>query len=271
MKFQRIYWCKKFEWDKYVKLYDLYCKSKGNYYTKSAELLVDSIDLSENMKILDLACGTGALTRVLLKKFPKLEITAVDINEIMLAYFMRNFHRYIKKQQIKVIKKNIESLDNMLNTKFDVAFIASAFWDVEVKPTIEVCYKLLKPGGYLVFNLPKIILSKKEGFIYLLEHYFEKKLGKIKKYRRIKLSYLYHLCRGKFSIKRKEYKFSLSKKNVKKFFKVLVYRYPFIFFKSKTPYKRRIRICKEIFNKILKENSSFYEAGEIFILKRQKS
>ena len=270
MKFQRIYWSKKFEWEKYAKIYDTYCKTKGNYYEKSAEALINSINLNENMEVLDMACGTGALTKVLLKKFPKLKITAIDFNDIMLNYFIKNFYKYIKKKQIKVIKENIENLDKALNTKFDVAFIASAFWDVETKQTINTTYKLLKPNGYLIFNLPKINLSKKEGFIYLLEYSFEKELGKIKKYRRIKISSLYDACKGKFSIKRKEYKFIMSKSNVKEFFKVLIYRYPFIFFENDRSYQERIKICNEVFNKILKENKSFYEAGEIFILKKQR-
>ena len=67
-KFQRIYWKKNFDWKNYAKIYDNYSKSKGNYYEKSSNQLLQAIKIKENSKVIDLGCGTGAMTKVLLKK-----------------------------------------------------------------------------------------------------------------------------------------------------------------------------------------------------------
>jgi len=227
------------------------------------------------MKVLDLACGTGVVSYLLLKKFPKIKITAVDLSEEMLKYYRKNFNSYIKKGQIEVIQGNIEKLDKILKNRknyYDVAFIASAIYNVRTKPTILAIHKILRKGGYVIFNISSLSLGIKDGFTYLLERTFIKKLVNIKvsKYRRINMKHLNNIVKRKFEIKTKPYLFILSKENVKEFFRILVYRDPFIFFrKSNIPYKKAFSICKKIFNEILKENKSFYESGYVFILKKK--
>ena len=53
-KFQRIYWKSEFDWDNYVKLYDAYAKSNGNYYLLSSLELIKCANLSKKSKVVDL-------------------------------------------------------------------------------------------------------------------------------------------------------------------------------------------------------------------------
>ena len=95
-KFQRIYWSKEFDWKHYSQLYNKYCKSKKNYYVQSALELLKSTKLSNNSKVMDVGCGTGALTQQLLKKYPKIDIFAIDLSKDMLSYYRKNFSKQIK-------------------------------------------------------------------------------------------------------------------------------------------------------------------------------
>ena len=78
-KFHRIYWSKEFYWKSYAKLYYDYCKTEENYYIQSARYLSTARKLSNSSVVVDLGCGTGILTSLLLKKYPKIKII-VPIN-----------------------------------------------------------------------------------------------------------------------------------------------------------------------------------------------
>lgn len=90
-KFHRIYWSEKFDWKHYSKLYDLYCRMSGNYYTQSATVLTNLAKLSNSSNVVDLACGTGALTSEILKKYKGIKILAIDFSKDMLFYYRKKF------------------------------------------------------------------------------------------------------------------------------------------------------------------------------------
>ena len=55
-------------------------------FEKYAEMLVDKIEMKEGMSILETACGTGAVTRCILKRMAAgSHLIATDLNDAMLA------------------------------------------------------------------------------------------------------------------------------------------------------------------------------------------
>jgi len=272
-KFQRIYWSKKFDWKHYSKLYDNYCKSKNNYYLQTAEILVNSIRLDNSSKVIDLACGTGALTSKLLKRYPEINIFAVDLSREMLSFYKKNFVKQINSGQIKVKQDNAEIIDRYINKKYDAIFISSALWDLEIGTTLRNCAKVLKKGGHIVFNLPALVVKKEKGFIFFIEHFFRQALNSNMIYRRIDIESLKKLFReNKFKFtKLKEYSFNMSKKNVAEFFNLLRYRYPFILFPKEIPYKVKLKRCTEIFQESLRyiPKEGIDEDGFLFIATKQ--
>src|SRR3989338_5003021 len=141
-KFQRIYWKKNFDWKNYAKIYDNYSKSKGNYYEKSSNQLLQAIDLSAEM----------------------------------VHYYKKNFKNEIKRGQVKVLVGNAEKISDLTNEKYDAVFISSALWDMEISPLFKSLSKVLNENGKIIFNLPALVVERDRGFIYFIEHFFRRAL-----------------------------------------------------------------------------------------------
>ena len=272
-KFQRIYWSKKFDWKKYSKFYAKYCKSKNNYYIQTASEIIKSVKLPKNSKVIDLGCGTGALTKQLLKKYPKINILAIDLSREMLDFYRKNFSNQIKNSQIKSICGNAEKINNYTNKKYDTVFISSALWDMDIETTIKNIQRVLKKDGVIVFNLPALVVEKEQGFIFFIEHFFRQSLNSGMIYRRIKINYLKKILKkyNLIFLSMRKYSFRLSKPNVAKFFDLLKYRYPFILFPEKMPYSEKLKKCAKIFNESLRyiPKNGIEEVGFIFVSRRK--
>lgn len=271
--FHRIYWSKKFDWRHYSKLYDLYCKTKHNYYSQSAGILTSLTGLNSSSRVIDLACGTGALSKELLRRCPSINIFAIDLSKEMLFYYKKNFSKFIKKGQIKATSGNAENVFRFVNSEFDAIFICSALWDLEIETTLKNSRKVLKKGGYIVFNLPALVAEKEKGFIFFIEHFFRQRMNTSIFYKRIKLNKLMNLFEkhGFELIKSKGYSFNMGKKNVEKFFNLLRYRYPFILFPEDMPYNEKLKRCTEIFQDSLRyiPKEGINEEGIAFILRKK--
>jgi len=109
--------------------------------------------ISDGSSFLDLACGTGILTRKIAEKFPNAKIVGIDIT----------------KSYLDVAKQNSNSFDNILfilddaeefklDSKFDC--ITGSYLPKYCDPEILVknCMAHLKPGGKIIlhdFTYPK--------------------------------------------------------------------------------------------------------------------
>lgn len=104
--------------------------------------------------ILDLACGTGILTRMIAKKFPSSEIVGVDITQNYLDVAKKNSDF----RNISFVLEDAEKLD--LDKKFD--FIVSSYIPkyCDACTLIAKCMTHLNPGGVIIlhdFVYPKSI------------------------------------------------------------------------------------------------------------------
>ena len=103
--------------------------------------------ISDGNSFLDLACGTGILTREIAKKFSSATIVGIDIT----------------KSYLDVAKQNSDSFDNIsfvlddaekfkLDSKFDC--ITGSYLPKYCDPEILVknCVAHLKPGGKIIFH-----------------------------------------------------------------------------------------------------------------------
>ena len=114
--------------------------------------------ISDGSSFLDLACGTGILTREIAEKFPNAKIVGIDIT----------------KSYLDVAKQNSNSFDNIsfilddaekfkLDSKFDC--ITGSYLPKDCDPEILVknCMTHLKPGGKIIlhdFTYPKNLVIK---------------------------------------------------------------------------------------------------------------
>ena len=122
--------------------------------------------ISDGDSFLDLACGTGILTREIAEKFPSAKIVGIDIT----------------KSYLDVAKQNSDSFDNIsfvlddaekfkLDSKFDC--ITGSYLPKYCDPEILVknCIAHLKPGGKscsMISHIQKIQLSGGCGTSFLL-------------------------------------------------------------------------------------------------------
>ena len=103
--------------------------------------------ISDGSSFLDLACGTGILTREIAEKFPSAKIVGIDIT----------------KSYLNVAKQNSNSFDNIsfilddaeefkLDLKFDciTASYLPKYCDPEI--LVKNCITHLNPGGKIIFH-----------------------------------------------------------------------------------------------------------------------
>ena len=111
----------------------------------SYELLLDTIDIDYHTKVLDLACGSGALLELCHKRFPlKLKLSGVDINgnELKLA------QNRLADANINFYKAKAQELNFIKNASQDVIFCHWALTLMDpVVPVLETIKRLLKNQG----------------------------------------------------------------------------------------------------------------------------
>ncbi len=103
--------------------------------------------IQKGTNILDLACGTGILTRKLAEKFPNSKIIGLDITQSYLEIAKRNSFKYTN---ISFIRQDAEKLN--LDKKFDC--IVSSYIPKYCKPELLVqrCLSHLDSGGKIILH-----------------------------------------------------------------------------------------------------------------------
>ncbi len=130
----------------YAKYYDLIYKDKD--YEKEVDF-IENIFFWKNKpkKILEVGCGTGNYTKILLKR--GYEVTALDISEDMLKIAE-------EKCACKFIKGDIRSV--LVNDKFDVCIAMFAVMgymtrNSDIIKALNNIRKHLKPNGIFIFDV----------------------------------------------------------------------------------------------------------------------
>lgn len=107
------------------------------------------IDFSKSKKIIEIGCGVGAQTEIILERFPHLEILGVDLSQAQINVAEHRLKKYIDKGQVRLLCMNAEEIDK-LKEEFDGAFIC---WFLEHVPNpfkiIKALNKILAPGAQI--------------------------------------------------------------------------------------------------------------------------
>lgn len=105
-------------------------------------------EIEDNFTALDLGAGTGLLTSLTLKKFPKAQLTVVDISEKMLEKARERFHG---NPQVQFMMMDYAA--SPLPGEFDLAISAMSIhhlFDSEKKNLFQKLYDALTPGGTFI-------------------------------------------------------------------------------------------------------------------------
>ena len=102
---------------------------------------VKDLKIKNNSKILDLACGTGDITKIVSKYYPNTDITGLDISDKMLEIAKK------KNPNNEFMLGDISNLP-FKNSEFDYITIFFGLRNVENRAcAIDEIYRVLKNGG----------------------------------------------------------------------------------------------------------------------------
>lgn len=115
---------------------------KDRYWKKE---IVNKIHTGDSF--LDLACGTGILTRKIAEKFPNSAVIGVDITQSYLNLAKKNSSSY---KNISYLHQDAETIE--ISRKFDC--ITSSYLSKYCDSTklVKSCIKHLKPDGKIIFH-----------------------------------------------------------------------------------------------------------------------
>ena len=140
------------------------------------QFFIDFIKLKENQRVLDLACGSGDISELLLKKYPYFEnLVLSDKNSLMLDIARKRLKRY----KTKIICNSAENLP-FENNYFDFVLLSFGlrnFSDIN-KSLFEIKRVLKKKGYFFCMEFSQV---NKPNFRSLVNLYYEilPKLGSI--------------------------------------------------------------------------------------------
>lgn len=107
-----------------------------------------NVDLSDTDRLLEVGCGVGAQSSILLRRFPKLKLTGIDLNEQQLTAAKQTLSQLSYAQGRYDIKKmDAQNMDFQAHS-FDAAFLC---WILEHVPDpvqiLNEVRRVLRPGA----------------------------------------------------------------------------------------------------------------------------
>lgn len=91
----------------------------------------DGVDLEFRKHLLEVGCGVGAQSKILLRRFPDLKIDGVDLSEKQLAVAKKYLSKEIKEKRIQLYQQDAQNLKMRSKGKYDAAFLC---WFLEHVP-----------------------------------------------------------------------------------------------------------------------------------------
>lgn len=132
-----------------AKQYLNFCESYSIYRTASQDL-VEFAEINQGMSVVDLACGTGIPTEVILKRLLNTgEVYSVDFSQPMLDIARSR----ISCSRVFFVKSTAESLDNHIPKKVDRVICNSAIVHTNMEASFKAISHVLKENGKFAFNL----------------------------------------------------------------------------------------------------------------------
>lgn len=139
-----------FIWNLYARAYDTI--NENIPYLKMLKDVTEELDLKDNLKLLDVGCGTANFVYKVFKINPTIEITAVDFSPKMLIVAGKKFsHNVIKLRQLDIEK----GMTIFPNNYFDRIVAINVLYTIkDIQKCIKGMYRMLGPGGRIVIANP---------------------------------------------------------------------------------------------------------------------
>lgn len=114
--------------------------------------IYDSVDFTAQKNIIEVGCGVGAQSEILLKKFPHLQIDGIDASATQIARAKKYLAPFIKQKRVNLQTGDALNLPFEEN-KFDGAFVCWLLEHVsEPVGILKEIRRCLKPAGKVICN-----------------------------------------------------------------------------------------------------------------------
>lgn len=130
--------------------YDEYIERSIPYYVEMHNEILQLLDKKkQNPKILDLGCGTGKTSYVLLGFYPKATIIAIDLFEVMLNHARKRLVDY--SDQVTFVQNDFRSFEWEKGIDLCVSALAlHHILPIEKKQLFKKIYNSLNPDGKFI-------------------------------------------------------------------------------------------------------------------------
>ena len=123
----------------------------GQYRSRRrGTLIIEKANLRPGMPVLEIGCGTGLFTEMFTESGAR--IVALDISKDLLKKAMS---RKLPPEQVRFLALSFE--DEHIRGPFDAVIGSSILHHLEIRPALDRIYRLLKPGGLMVFTEPNML------------------------------------------------------------------------------------------------------------------
>jgi ubiquinone/menaquinone biosynthesis C-methylase UbiE len=122
-------------------------------YQELSQLMVQLAGIEPGMRVLDVGCGTGVTTRVVLQVLGDSgHVYALDISAPMLDVAREQ----INSEQVTFIQADAATITNLPDRSVERVVCNSVFWQFRHKPQVMAELKrVLTPAGRFIFNVPE--------------------------------------------------------------------------------------------------------------------
>ena len=131
--------------------------SDNDFYSNVNKDLIDSLDIKSDLKIVDLGCGSGGISKIIIENLNRINsvnssIIAVDFSEISLKEAKANL-KFVSDSMITFVQSRYEEFSSKIKDKVDLVVLCNAIHYLDDKElVIKDVMKILKPGGRFAFN-----------------------------------------------------------------------------------------------------------------------
>jgi len=125
------------------------------FYQGVNQRLVDSLPMRSGQRIVDLACGTGLLTRLILERLQGAKDTLVigiDQSGGALSQAMRDL-KSAPGVMVQFVQTQVEHLSSTVQGSVDAVFLGNGIHLIpDKKQLVAEVFAILRPGGTFAFN-----------------------------------------------------------------------------------------------------------------------
>lgn len=134
-----------------------------------APLLKHIQNQKKQLKILEIGCGSGESTQILLNSCKNVSITAIDLSKAYIEYGKEKMMKYSNVEFIKMDGTDLSALQD----KYDIVFSVYLFHELPEKERfkiIESCYNVLNPKG-IMFHIDSIQMDDVPKYNWAIQNF----------------------------------------------------------------------------------------------------